>query len=330
MLQVIFTIIILFSSNTVFAQSDDVPAFLREEAERDQNLQRLNEQYQQQLYQQQQPQSLLYQQPINGGDVPAFIQKEQEEQQLYQQQIQQLQQQPQYNYQSADPNSETYTLPPAVYQPAPGDVPAFISQQPQTSEEQPVVAEPEKQFKPMDSSEDAIQINFSDDQYKPKEEITDPTKDEATQYNNTDVKQEEPAVIHSEIPEGAKYEKEDATEATKVEVESTAIPVEDKKETNVLRISYSQEVTELADKDKASLLAVVRLLRSNKSQKVLITANTSERDIGVSTDKIGLMRIIGIRDFLMKQGVDFSQTEVKVNNVQKNKDNIDYIDIDKI
>ncbi len=310
-----------------FAQSANVPAFLQDEA--------MRSQYQQQLIQQQQ-----FQQQNPNASIPEFVQKEQEEQQQYQLQLLQLQQQQnQYNYQSADPNAApVVAAPPMMHEPAPGDTPAFLTQ-PQNHEPQE-----EAQTLKTNKKEDIIQINFSDDQYKAEEEVTTLNKDQATQYN-TEVKNTEENPAHAEIPEGAKFEGEAKAEvpagaatATAVpaeaekekQIENTAVPEPHKSQTNIMRITYSQEVTELSEKDKASLLAVVRLLKTNKAQKILITANTSERDLGVSADKIALMRVIGIRDFLMKQRVDFSQTEVKVKSANKNKEDLDYIDIDKI
>ena len=334
MLQIIFTLIILLFSSSSFAQSyqqGDVPAFLRNEAQQNRNYQ--------------QPQ----QQQVQDGSVPAFLQKESEEQQMYQQQMQQLQQQSPFNYQSADPNSTSYTLPPAVYQPAPGDTPAFLLQQQQQGQEVQPQPEQEQNFNSQ-RKEDTIQINFSDDQYKAEEEVTPLNKEEAKEYNK-EVKQQEGAAA-TEIPEGAKFvgdvnpsqpaeqviQPQTTTEEKPLEegivaekqIATQAVPEPVKAEQNLIRISYAQEVTELSEKDKTSLLTVVRLLKSNKSQKVVLKANTSERDVGVSADKIGLMRVISIRDFLMKQGVDFSQTEVRVENSNRNKENLDYIDIDKI
>jgi len=272
---------------------------------------------------------------MNGNSpVPAFLQREDQTQ--YQQQMQQIQRQPQYNYQSADPNSATYTLPPAVYQPAPGDTPAFIAQ---PQDQQPT----DDQTLKTNEKEDVIQINFTDDQYKSQDEVTPLNKDEAIKYNN-EVKQQQQQNAPTEIPEGAVYDASQVREGAispsvndatankekEKQLEKTSVPEPKKAQSNIMRINYSQEVTELSDKDKASLLEIVRLLKNNRSQKILIISNTSERDIGVSAEKISLMRVIAIRDYLMKQGVDFSQTEVKVKPPERNKENLDYIDIDKI
>jgi outer membrane protein OmpA-like peptidoglycan-associated protein len=358
MLQVIFILLILIFSSDSFAQSyqpGQVPAFLQNEAV--QNNQppaslhggmpgAMNQgQPVAQPIQQQQPQAQYYQ--PGQAPVPAFLQQEQQQQQLqeqqqYQQQMQQIQQQPQYNYQSADPNSSQFTLPPAVYQPAPGEVPAFVNQ-----EQNPQATATDDQPLKTNEKEDTIEINFSDDQYKAGEEVTPLNKEQAIQYNTEIKENTEDAVPTTEIPEGAKFEgenpqlpangtekavlNENQENALKEEsAAKAAIPEPARTESNVLRISFPKDDTELSDKDKSGLISVVRLLKINKSNKVILKAYTSPRDLGLSADKIGLMRVISIRDFLMKQGVDFSQTEVRVLNTPKNIGDLDYIDIDKI
>ncbi len=322
MLQIIFFIIILLFSSNSFAQTyqqGQVPAFLQNEAS---------------------------QNPVQQtGSSPAFLQKEQEEQ-LYMQQLQlQQQQQNQYNYQSADPNNSSgaVTLPPAAYQPAPGDTPAFVIQE-QNQAGQPPAAAEQSTLK-TNQKEDIIQINFSDEQYKPEQdEVTPLNTEQATQYN-TEIQQsgQVEAAPTTELQEGARFEgekpqttqqneqtKQQQLQAKEKQVTENAIPEPEKTTTNMLRIQYSKEAIELAEKDKKTLLSTVILLKQNKQQKILIKSYTSSRDSGADARRIGLMRVISIRDYLMKQGIDFSRTEVKVMEPGLNKEDLDYIDIDKI
>ncbi len=276
---------------------DNVPAFLRNEAVR--------QQYEHQRAV-----------PQQNNNVPAFMQMEMQQQQ--------------FNYQSANPDSDVFTLPPVQYNPAQGEVPAFMVQQPvqpAPQEVQPVRT---------DSTEDAIRINFSEDQYKEDEEVTTLTPDQAMQYNTeAAVKEEKPQAESEEAEEGVAAapavdkQKQEEIEKEK-QAEKQAVPEPKKSSTNLMRISYSHEATELADNDKQQLLALVRELRGNNNSRILIKSYTSESDIGADVRRVGLLRIIGIREYLMKQGVDFSRTEARVLDGAKNKEGLDYIDIDKI
>ncbi len=326
MLQIIFTILIFSFSTDVMAQS--IPAYLRQEAA--------------------QGQGGLQQQPQDVNSLPAFLRNNEQErlelqqQQQFQQQM--IQPQDQYNYQSADPDSGVFTLPPAVYQPTPGAVPAFIREEQSGSKPKSDDVDLRTNKK-----EDVIQINFTEDQYKAEQqgEVTTLDKEQATKYNTEIQKNTEDAGESTEeIPEGARFEGQteiDPTKAAaadkndtekKAEQERQAIsettPEPAKAATNLMRLSYSKEETELSEKDKTNLLTIVRLLKSNKQQKISLKAYTSARDLGADPRKMGLTRIIGIREFLMKQGVNFSQTEVKVIEPELNKEDLDYIDIDKI
>lgn len=336
MLQVILTLFIFLFSTAAIAQpqyqDEDVPAFLKQEAQQGQYGVV--------------PGSMQGQQPASA--VPAFMMNAEErmqmqQQQQIQQQQQMLQQQNQYNYQSADPNSGVFTLPPAVYQPAPGDVPAFI----QNGDNQP--AQAEKVNFQANKKEDTIQINFSEDQYKAEQdEVTPLNQEQAKKYNTEVETQNSQGTGESteEIPEGARFEGQNKTTegnapvtqeqtnaqnaAEEKQAMQETVPEPVKATTNMLRVSYSKEGIDLTEKDKSALLPVVRLLKSNKQQKILLKAYTSERDLGADPRKVGLMRIIGVREFLMKQGVNFSQTDVRVIEPELNKEDLDYIDIDKI
>ncbi len=243
----------------------------------------------------------------------------------------------------ANNSSGAVTLPPAAYQPAPGDTPAFVIQE-QNQAGQPPAAAEQSTLK-TNQKEDIIQINFSDEQYKPEQdEVTPLNTEQATQYN-TEIQQsgQVEAAPTTELQEGARFEgekpqttqqneqtKQQQLQAKEKQVTENAIPEPEKTTTNMLRIQYSKEAIELAEKDKKTLLSTVILLKQNKQQKILIKSYTSSRDSGADARRIGLMRVISIRDYLMKQGIDFSRTEVKVMEPGLNKEDLDYIDIDKI
>lgn len=317
MLQVIFFSFALIFSFDAFAQN--VPAYLRNES--GQPLQQVPQQ--------------------DTSNLPAFLRNNSQERQELEQQRQyqqQIQPQEQYNYQSADPNSGIFTLPPSEEQQPVSAVPAFIQQE-QNGEQQPQ----EDVNLRTNKKEDVIQINFSEDQYKPESEQSEVetlNKEEATKYNSEVQPTEQSTEVAAEgIKEGETAKGEDIASAEKdklkkAEEEKNAlvqsVPEPAKALANIMRINYSKEAIELTEKDKTDLLSVVKLLKSNKQQKVLIRSYTSERELGNDPRKVGLMRIIAVREFLMRQGVNFSQTEVKVIDPVLNKEDLDYIDIDKI
>lgn len=340
MLQIILTLTIFFVSTSVSAQNyqdgQNVPAFLRDEATKNQygNYQIQYQQYQENSQNQQ------------GNKEPAFLKMEKQQQIQYQQQLQQIQtKQSQYQYQSADPSSGSFTLPPATYQAAPGDKPYFLIQQDENKNIQtqninvPTVKTNKK--------EDVIQINFSDDQYKSEEEVTPLNKEQATQYNSEVDQNTESEAVSSELKEGEKFETDtnqlqktevvnsepDTNQKAKQEEQNeikTVVPEPNKSHDNILRISYNKDDIDLKDDDKKAIINAANLLKQNKSLKILLKSFVSSRGSKSDANKIGLLRVINIRDYLMRQGVDFSRTEVKIIEPELNKEELDYIDIDKI
>jgi outer membrane protein OmpA-like peptidoglycan-associated protein len=328
MLQVaILLLVLLFSKPSLaqYYQDGNVPAFLRDEAAQNQ----LGAQ------QQFQPQS------FQGGSQPAFLQAEQE-QQL---QIQAQQQENTLNYQSADPNSVSYTLPPTT-QENPSEQPDFLQQEkveqaatPSTNADVATSTEPSNTAQATteenkNPNENVIRINFSDDEYKPEEEVTEVKKEQPKENETVSQQVQEENTESTELAEGAKLTEEEQKalkEKKEAEnIEKAAVEEPKKKETNIIRINYDKAKTELADNDKSALNAVIAMLKSDKNKKIRIKSYTSSDDFNNDFRRVGLQRVINIRDYLMKQGVNFSQTEVKVYGSEKNKEGLDYIDIDKI
>jgi outer membrane protein OmpA-like peptidoglycan-associated protein len=325
MLQVVVSLLVILYSFPGFAQyyqDGNVPAFLRNEAAQ-------NQPFDQPLNQQQfQPQS------FQGGSQPAFLQAEQEQQQ--QLQIQANQQENTLNYQSADPNSETFTLPPSDVQQNSSDEPAFLQQEKvektqDNNNQTPTETNSETSSVSQSNNEDenVIRINFSDDEYKPEEEITE-VKEGDKQEENNNQEISEPA----ELAEGDKISDEDHKQLKEKQesenIEKAAVLAPEKTSRNLIRINYDKNKVALADNDKSALNAVVAMLKADKNKKIRIKSFTSADFFNNDYRRIGLQRVINIRDYLMKQGVNFSQTEVKVYGSEKNKEGLDYIDIDKI
>ncbi len=332
MLRIAVVLFLLTLSLNSYAQ--EVPAFLRAEA-------------------QQNPQTLpaSMQGGNNPGSEPAFLQQErleqQQQQQQYQQQLQQINaQQNQYQYQSAAPDATTTNvMPPAIYQPAPGDVPAFMQQEQQQIQAQQQQQQMPQQTEPAsmqnqadiktNQKEDVIQINFSDDQYKQEDEVTPLNSDQAKQYNTQVQQQNAPEKNPTtELKEGAVYTPPENTARKQDEKAALAakntVPEPEKATTNLLRINFNKDEKELSDADKKALLSTVMSLKTDKTQRILIKSYTSNRETGADTRRIGLLRVINIRDYLMKQGIDFSRTDVNIVGPELNKEDLDYIDIDKI
>ena len=286
---------------------------------------------------------------------------------MQQQQLQQLQApQYQYQYQSSDPNNKSYILPPSSYQPAPGDVPAFVkeeqkklhqnfeeiqSQQENKEQEQNVIT---------NKKEDVIQINFSDDNAA-NIGVTTLDKEQAEKYNSEiQQSQEKPENNTNELTEGSKYggtkssndskiqedisysnegkietlEDEQKRQEIKIqEKQLTKIGIQEptKSENNLLRIVFAKDSLELSEKDKNSLQSIiVSKLKSDKNYRIIIKSYSSGNDLGLNSNRNALLRVISLREFLIKQGINFSQTETKILSSDHNKEDIDYIDIDKI
>lgn len=318
MLQIIGSLLIILSSTSAFAQyyqDGNVPAFLRNEAAQ-------NQQFQPQSFQ--------------GSSTPAFLQAEQEQQQ--QLQMQAAGQENTLNYQSADPNSASYILPPSNIQNT-GDEPAFLQQEKteqvqenNTTNPTALAEDTEQAVSNQNQNEDenVIRINFSEDEYKPEEEVTEVKKEQT----ETAEKPQEEATEAAELAEGAKLTEEEQ-KAIKDKKESenidkAAILEPEKAVKNLVRINYDKNKIALADNDKSALNSIVAMLKADKNKKIRIKSFTSSDDFNNDYKRIGLQRVINIRDYLMKQGVNFSQTEVKVYGSEKNKEALDYIDIDKI
>ncbi|HCR85270.1 MAG TPA: hypothetical protein DIV86_01180 [Alphaproteobacteria bacterium] len=102
-----------------------------------------------------------------------------------------------------------------------------------------------------------------------------------------------------------------------------------KSDKNLLRITYEKDIFSLSDVDKIAIDSMVKMADENKVTELVISTFASKRQSAQKEREFALLRALKLREYLKSNKFNVDKVVYKVVESRNNKDNVDYIDVDK-
>ncbi len=97
---------------------------------------------------------------------------------------------------------------------------------------------------------------------------------------------------------------------------------------NLIRIKFTENQKALSDEDENALVSMLNII-GDANQKVKITSYADGNMGDQRAREIAMQRTLNLREKLVKHGFNVDDAKFFVFGAESNKQNLDYIDIDK-